>query len=206
MCTYEPFANFENISLFCKPFCSTWLLLCSYWTSLQHLCYRWGDVPFQLTLSPRSSLYVRILPQNLFYDLLLATQSKNSIELWAILDFFVFVESGLENPPSNLLALVAIVTVLRQGWDALLNCDYALQVLQQVATNDYKPNGHCITQTVKHGCACVHIVKQETATFQTKGPGSVLSCIIHTDVYNRDLRILNMYTCVGTFILHWHSP
>ena len=51
---------------------------------------------------------------------------------------------------------------------SLLNCDYTLQVLQQVATNDYKPNGRCITQTVKHGCACVHIVKQQTATFQTK--------------------------------------
>ena len=33
---------------------------------------------------------------------------------------------------------------------SLLNCDYTLQVLQQVATNDYKPNDRCITQTVKH--------------------------------------------------------
>ena len=52
---------------------------------------------------------------------------------------------------------------------SLLNCDYTLQVLQQVATNDYKPNSRCITQTVKQGCASVHIVKQQTATFQTKG-------------------------------------
>ena len=73
-----------------------------------------------------------------------------------------------------------------------LNCDYTLQVLQQVATNDYKSNGRCITQTVKQGCACVHIVKQQTATFQTYGPGSVhlyathdiLTCNVHTDVYN----------------------
>ena len=52
---------------------------------------------------------------------------------------------------------------------SLLNCDYTLQVLQQVATNDYKPNGRCITQIVKHECASVHIVEQQTATFQTKG-------------------------------------
>ena len=52
---------------------------------------------------------------------------------------------------------------------SLLNCDYSLQMLQQVATNDYKPNGRCISQTVKQGCASVHIVKQQTATFQTKG-------------------------------------
>ena len=52
---------------------------------------------------------------------------------------------------------------------SLLNCDYILQVLQQVATNDYKPNSRCITQIVKQGCASVHIVKQQTATFQTKG-------------------------------------
>ena len=91
-----------------------------------------------------------------------------------------------------------------------MNRDYTLQVLQQVATNDYKPNDRCITQAVKHECACVHIVKQQTATFQTKGPGSVqlyathhiLTCIIHTDVYNLDLRILNIYTCVGKLILH----
>ena len=52
---------------------------------------------------------------------------------------------------------------------SLSNCDYTLQVLQQVATNDYKPNGRCITQIVKQGCTSVHIVKQQTATFQTKG-------------------------------------
>ena len=52
---------------------------------------------------------------------------------------------------------------------SLLNCDYTLQVLQQVATNDYKRNDRCITQIVKQGCASVHIVKQQTATFQTKG-------------------------------------
>ena len=82
--------------------------------------------------------------------------------------------------------------------------------MQQVAINDYKPNGRCISQTVKQGCASVHIVKQPTATFQTKGPGSVnlyathhiLTCIIHTDVYNLDLRILNIYTCIGKFILY----
>ena len=76
--------------------------------------------------------------------------------------------------------------------------------------NNNKSNGRCITQTVKHGCACVHIVKQQTATFQTKGLGSVhlyathhiLTCIIHSDVYNLDLRILNIYTCVGKLILH----
>ena len=56
---------------------------------------------------------------------------------------------------------------------SLLNCDYTLQMLQQVATNDYNPNGRCITQTVKQGCASVRIVKQQTATFQTKGPRSV---------------------------------
>ena len=27
---------------------------------------------------------------------------------------------------------------------SLLNCDYTLQVLQQVAANDYKPNGRCL--------------------------------------------------------------
>ena len=33
----------------------------------------------------------------------------------------------------NLLALVTVVTLLREGWDVLLlNCDYTLQVLQQV--------------------------------------------------------------------------
>ena len=60
------------------------------------------------------------------------------------------------------------------------------------------------------GCASVHIVKQQTATFQTYGPGSVhlyathdiLTCIVHTDVYNLDLRILNIYTCVCKLILH----
>ena len=84
-----------------------------------------------------------------------------------------------------------------------MNCAYTLLVLQQVATNDYEPNGRCITQTVKQGCASVHIVKRQTATFQTKGPGSVrqyathhiLICFIHTDVYNLDLRILT-YTPV----------
>ena len=34
---------------------------------------------------------------------------------------------------------------------SLLNCAYTLQVLQQVATNDYKPNSRRITQTVKQG-------------------------------------------------------
>ena len=56
----------------------------------------------------------------------------------------------------------------------------------------------------------MHIVKQQTATFQTKGPESVhlyathhiLTCIIHTDVYNLDLRILKIYTCVGKLFLH----
>ena len=84
-----------------------------------------------------------------------------------------------------------------------MNCDYTLQVLQQVATNDYKPNSRRITQTVKQGCASVHIVKQQTATFQTKGPGSVhlkatlhiLTCYLHIDVYNLDIRILT-YTPV----------
>ena len=52
---------------------------------------------------------------------------------------------------------------------SLLNCDYTLQVLQQVATNDYKRNGRCITQIAKHECASVHIVKQQTATFQDSG-------------------------------------
>ena len=91
-----------------------------------------------------------------------------------------------------------------------LNCNYTLQVSQQVATNDYKPNDRCITQIVKHECASVHIVKQQTATFQTYGPGSVhlfathhiLTCFIHTDVYNLNLRILNIYTYVGNLILH----
>ena len=71
-------------------------------------------------------------------------------------------------------------------------------MLQQVASN-----GRCISQTVKQGCASVHIVKQQTATFQTIDPESVnlyatyhrLTCIIHTDVYNLDLRILT-YTPV----------
>ena len=88
--------------------------------------------------------------------------------------------------------------------------DYTLQVLQQAATNDYKPNGRCISQREKQGCASVHIVKQQTATFQTYGPESVhlyathhiLTCITHTDVYNLDLRILNIFTCVGELILH----
>ena len=52
---------------------------------------------------------------------------------------------------------------------SLLNCDYTLQVLQQVATNYYKRIDRCITQIVKHECASVHILKQQTATFQTKG-------------------------------------
>ena len=90
---------------------------------------------------------------------------------------------------------------------SLLNCNYTLQVLP---TNDYKQNGRCITQIAKHECASVHIVKQQTATFQTYGPGSVhlyathdiLTCNVHTDVYNLDLRILNIYTCVGKLILH----
>ena len=93
---------------------------------------------------------------------------------------------------------------------SLLNCDYTLQVLQQVATNDYKRNGRCITQISKHECASVHIVKQQTATFQTYGLGSVhlyathdiLTCNVHTNVYNLDLRILNIYTCVGKLISH----
>ena len=92
---------------------------------------------------------------------------------------------------------------------SLSNCDFTLQVLQQVATNDYKPNRRCITQTVKQGCASVHIVKQQAA-FQTKGLGSVrlyathhiLTCYIHTDAYKLDIHILNIYTCVGNLILH----
>ena len=52
---------------------------------------------------------------------------------------------------------------------SLLNCNYTLQVLQQVATNDYKRNGRCITQIAKHECASVRIVKQQTATFQDSG-------------------------------------
>ena len=83
-----------------------------------------------------------------------------------------------------------------------MNCDYTLQVLQKVATNDCKPNGRCISQTVKQGCASVQIVEQQTATFKTKGPGSVhlyathhiLTCIIHTDVYNLDLQRILTYT------------
>ena len=41
---------------------------------------------------------------------------------------------------------------------SLLNCNYTLQVLQQVATNDYKQNGRCITQIAKHECASVCIL------------------------------------------------
>ena len=114
----------------------------------------------------------------------------------------------LDNPTSNLLAIVTAVTVLRQGWDVLywimiiLYRCCNLQVLQQVA-----PNGRCISQTVKQGCASVHIVKQQTATFQTTGPESVhlyathhrLTCIIHTDVYNLDLHILT-YTPVWVIL------
>ena len=37
-------------------------------------------------------------------------------------------------------------------------------MLQQVATNDYKRNGRCMTQIAKHECASEHIVKQQTAT------------------------------------------
>ena len=59
------------------------------------------------------------------------------------------------------------------------------------------------TSFIKHECASVHIVKQQTATFQTKGPGSVhlyathhiLTCFIHVDVYNLDIRLLT-YTPV----------
>ena len=110
----------------------------------------------------------------------------------------------LYNPTSNLLALVTVGTLLRQGWDVLYwiviipyRCCNILQ------TNDYNPNSRCITQIAKQGCASVHIVKQQTATFQTIDPESVnlyatyhrLTCIIHTDVYNLDLRILT-YTPV----------
>ena len=93
---------------------------------------------------------------------------------------------------------------------SLLNCEYTLHVLQQVASNDYKTERSLYHANSKQGCASVHIVKQQTATFQTYGPGSVhlyathdiLTCIVHTDVYNLDLRILNIYTCVGKLILH----
>ena len=82
---------------------------------------------------------------------------------------------------------------------SLLNCTYTLQVLQQVATNDYNPNSHCIAQTVKERCASVHIVKQQTATFQTKDPGSVCLCAtlhrLTCIVYNLHIRIL-IYTPV----------
>ena len=30
----------------------------------------------------------------------------------------------------------------------------------------------------------------------------ILTCIVHTDVYNLDLRVLNIYTCEGKLILH----
>ena len=40
---------------------------------------------------------------------------------------------------------------------SLLNCNYTLQVLQQVATNDKKPTGRCIPKTAS--CASVYIVK-----------------------------------------------
>ena len=53
----------------------------------------------------------------------------------------------------------------------------------------------------------MHIVKQQTATFQTTGPESVhlyathhrLTCIIHTDVYNLDHHILT-YTPVWVIL------
>ena len=40
---------------------------------------------------------------------------------------------------------------------SLLNCDYTLQVLQQVATNDYKTTGRCIPKTVS--CGSLYIIK-----------------------------------------------
>ena len=40
---------------------------------------------------------------------------------------------------------------------SLLNCNYTLQVLQPVATNDKKPTGRCIPKTAS--CASVYIVK-----------------------------------------------
>ena len=94
----------------------------------------------------------------------------------------------LDNPTSNLLALVTVVTVLRQGWDVL----YWIVIIPYRCCNKLQPTTIDQTvvelrkQTVKHECASVHIVKQETATFQTKGPGSVhlyathhiLTCII----------------------------
>ena len=52
---------------------------------------------------------------------------------------------------------------------SLLNCEYTLQVLQQVATNDYKTERSLYHANSKQGCASVHIVKQQTATFQTNG-------------------------------------
>ena len=116
------------------------------------------------------------------------------------------------NPTSNLLAIVTVVTVLRQGWDIL----YWIIIIpyrccNKLSTNNYKPNGRYITQTVKHECVSVHIVKQQTATFQTNDLGSIhlyaihhtLTYILHTDVYNLDLRNLNIYTCVSKLILHW---
>ena len=39
---------------------------------------------------------------------------------------------------------------------SLLNCNYTLQVLQQVGTNDWKPTGRCILKTAS--CASVNIV------------------------------------------------
>ena len=122
---------------------------------------------------------------------------------FAIVDFGIYIRYHVRQSNIQLTCFSycrnCVKTRLRCS---LLNYDYTLQVLQQVATNDYKPNGRCITQKVKHECASVHIVKQQTATFQTYGLGSVhlyathdiLTCIIHTDVYKLDLRILNIYT------------
>ena len=74
---------------------------------------------------------------------------------------------------------------------SLLNFDYTLHVLQQIATNDYKRNDRCITQIVKHECASVHIVKQQTATFQTKGSWvrTPVSYTSHTNMLHTYLRL-----------------
>ena len=88
-----------------------------------------------------------------------------------------------DNPTSNLLVIVAVVTLLRQCWDIL----YQIVIILYRCCNDCKTDIRRTSQT-----ASVHIVK-----FLNESPGSVrlyatlhiLTCITHIDVYNLDIHI-----------------
>ena len=98
---------------------------------------------------------------------------------WTIADSGIYFRYQWDNPTSNLLAVVADVTLLIQGWDVLYWVVIILyRYCNKLPTNQ---NSRCIAETARTKmCKCAYYVIQ-TAQFLNDGPGSV-RYTLHTNM------------------------